>query len=791
MLTDRQQRGVRLSDHHANEMVAAAQSNSADAAGVAACRPHIRLGEANRHPLGGGEHKLIPGAGDHSVNKLITLTEFDRDQALGAATTILFERRLLHHATAGGQEEALIFFLKARDRPALRYPLSLLKLEQIDQGAALGIASEFGQLENPHREDFSERCEHQQPVVGTRHKEVLDGIVSVALGAFEALATPLLSPVGIGRRSLHIAIFGDRDHHRCLGDQLRHIADIGHVAADFGPPRICVLGLEGHKLLTDQGPDVGFAGEDPAELSDLAKQLAVLAGKPLLLQIDQLAEREPQHSVRLNRRKPILLLDASLLLQNGEALAAKRPLKQRRRGLNAHQPLLRLGLRRRRADDTNHLVDVGQGDEQALKRVLAAAGLREQVLRAAANDRRAMPEKLFKQLFERQHPRLAVDERQKDQRERRLQRRVLVELVEDHVRIRVPLELKHQPHRLFEVALVADRRNPLDPIIADELGDLLLNRIAGLLVGNLRDHDAVAVFAKLLNVGTGSQRDCAAACQIATQQPLAAHHDAAGGKIRARNDLDQLGHRNARLVDQPHQPPADLAKIVRGNARRHANSDTTCPVDKQIREPARQNHRLAVALIVGRHIVDRIELQIVEHQRGDRRKASLGVSHGGRGQAGNRTKVALLIHEHMPHVPFLGHADERGVDHAFAVWVIVAAGVAGNLGALHPPGARREVEIVHRDENPSLRWLETISHVRQGPTDDHAHRVGQIAVFELLLNGQLHNPPASRIPTASRIGPALPVRSIRRLIIRRIAVVGQGRAPGWESFWGVATPKAT
>ena len=94
----------------------------------------------------------------------------------------------------------------------------------------------------------------------------------------------------------------------------------------------------------------------------------------------------------------------------------------------------------------------------------------------------------------------------------------------------------------------------------------------------------------------------------------------------------------------------------------------------------------------------------------------------------------------MPHVPLLGHADQRGIDDAFAVRMVVAAGVAGDLRALDAAGAGREVQVVHRHQDPPLRGLEAVAHVGQRPADDHAHRVRQVAVLELVFDRQIDQP---------------------------------------------------
>ena len=121
-----------------------------------------------------------------------------------------------------------------------------------------------------------------------------------------------------------------------------------------------------------------------------------------------------------------------------------------------------------------------------------------------------------------------------------------------------------------------------------------------------------------------------------------------------------------------------------------------------------------------------------------------GVSHGRRGQTGDRTEVPLLVDQHVPHVPLLGHADQRRIDHAFAVRMIVTARVAGDLRTLHAGRAGREIQIVHRHQNPPLRRLQPIAHIGQRPADDDAHRVREIAVLELIFDRQIDQPRSNR-----------------------------------------------
>ena len=77
-----------------------------------------------------------------------------------------------------------------------------------------------------------------------------------------------------------------------------------------------------------------------------------------------------------------------------------------------------------------------------------------------------------------------------------------------------------------------------------------------------------------------------------------------------------------------------------------------------------------------------------------------------------------------------------------AVRVIIAARVAGDLRTW-PAGGGTEMQIVHRHEDAPLRRLEAVAGIGQGSADDHAHRVGQIARPELVLDIEQLNPAAS------------------------------------------------
>src|SRR5436309_2200048 len=103
--------------------------------------------------------------------------------------------------------------------------------------------------------------------------------------------------------------------------------------------------------------------------------------------------------------------------------------------------------------------------------------------------------------------------------------------------------------------------------------------------------------------------------------------------------------------------------------------------------------------------------------------ARFGVTHSCRWIAFDRAEIPLAIDQPFAHRPRLRHVNERGVNHGFAVRVIISAGVTANFCALPvlPPWEKRQ--IVHRVENSSLRWLESVARVWQRARNDDGHRV--------------------------------------------------------------------
>ena len=120
--------------------------------------------------------------------------------------------------------------------------------------------------------------------------------------------------------------------------------------------------------------------------------------------------------------------------------------------------------------------------------MLAGAVFLEQEDGAALDDIDAVIDEGADGLIEREFARLAVEHREEDHGEALLHRGVLVELVEDDLRLRAALEFDDDAHAVA-VGFVAHVADVVDDLVVDQLGDALDELGFVDLVGDLGDDD--------------------------------------------------------------------------------------------------------------------------------------------------------------------------------------------------------------------------------------------------------------------------------------------------------------
>ena len=173
---------------------------------------------------------------------------------------------------------------------------------------------------------------------------------------------------------------------------------------------------------------------------------------------------------------------------------------------------------------------------------------------------------------------------------------------------------------------------------------------------------------------------------------------------------------------------------MRRHRARHAYGDARRAVHEEVRQLRRQHARLHEPFVVVRLEVDGFLVEVLHERHRGCGHARLCVAHRGRRVALDRAEVALLVDEHVARLPVLPEVDERRVDDGLAVRVVVAAGVAADLGALDLLFARRQFEVVHRHEHAALRGLESVAHIGQSAIHDRAHCVGEVALVQLAVD---------------------------------------------------------
>ena len=156
-------------------------------------------------------------------------------------------------------------------------------------------------------------------------------------------------------------------------------------------------------------------------------------------------------------------------------------------------------------------------------------------------------------------------------------------------------------------------------------------------------------------------------------------------------------------------------------------------VDEQVREARRQHDRLLRAAVVGRAEVDRVLVDVAQHLAGEAREPRLGVAHRRGGVAVDVAEVPVAVDERVAHRERLREPDERVVDGAVAVRVVLAHHLADDLRTFDVLALRPEAHLVHHVQDAAVDGLQAVAHVGQRAPDDDGHRVVEIRRAHLLL----------------------------------------------------------
>ena len=166
-------------------------------------------------------------------------------------------------------------------------------------------------------------------------------------------------------------------------------------------------------------------------------------------------------------------------------------------------------------------------------------------------------------------------------------------------------------------------------------------------------------------------------------------------------------------------------------------------------------------------------------------EAAFGVAHRRRVIAVDVAEIAVPVDQRVTLGEILRQAHERLVDRHIAVRMEFADDVADHARTLLVCGARVEVELAHRKEQPPVHGLEAIAHIRQRARHDGGERVGEISLAECLGEidvangggrGSGHLVPESERVQARDTAASRPSRSTKR-----VRAAGSFRPLGWNT----------
>ena len=755
MLADGQELGVLVGlavEHdHVDDLVALAQAHALDPAGRATHGPDLGLVEADGLAVAAGHDDVAPAVGQLGVDQAVVLGDGRRDQARGPDVGELGQQGPLDVALARGEHDVVVLvdlLLAVGDH--LEHLLVVLELEEVDQGLGPLPTGPERELEHALAEHPAGVGEQQDPRVRGRLEQLDDLVVVVAARAgLEPDAAAVLDPVLGRRHPLDVALTGDHQDHRLVGDEVDRL-DLELVGDDLGPPRalllavladravaaagtigVAVLLADLNQLAADDGHELGRVGEDRLELEDQLGQLLVLGLDLLALEAGEPLEPHVEDGLGLALVEAVGALLGLLDLGLGSAAA----LEEAGEALERLGEQLGLGLVGvgARADQRDDAVDRVDGDAEALDDLAPGHRLVEVEAAAAGDDRAPMVDEVAQALAEVEDLRPAVDDGDHVDPERGLEIAHLVELVEDDLGGRVLLDRDPDPHA-GAVGVVLNVGDALDLLVTDELGDALDQ--AGLvdLVGDLGDDDRLAALVVLLDLAAGSDRDRAAALEVGLLDPGGAEDDAAGREVGPLDVVEQLTDLDRGVVDHRDGRVDQLGEVVRRDVGRHADRDPDRAVEQQVGDLGRQDRRLELFFVVVGDPVDGVLLEVGQELAGELLHPHLRVAHGRRRVPVDRAEVALTVDQRVAHGEVLGEADQRVVDGRVTVGVVLADHVPDHARRLLVGLRVGVLELVHRIENSAMHRLEPVADVGQGSGDDDGHRVVQEGATHLVFD---------------------------------------------------------
>ena len=206
------------------------------------------------------------------------------------------------------------------------------------------------------------------------------------------------------------------------------------------------------------------------------------------------------------------------------------------------------------------------------------------------------------------------------------------------------------------------------------------------------------------------------------------HQHAAGGKVGAWHVREKISGGGIGIAHKVDRGGADLARIVRRDAGRHADRDARGTIGKQIGESARQHQRLVFLAVVGGAEIHRIVVDAGEQRTRDLGEPRFGVTHGSGVVAVDVAEIALALDQRIAGGKILREPHQRVIDGDLAVRMELADHVADHAGAFLEAGGGIEAQQVHGEDQPAMHRLQPVAHVGQRARHDGGEGIDEVAL---------------------------------------------------------------
>ena len=696
---------------HVDDIIVGSELHCAHALGIPAHEPDVLLGEA--YALAGlrRDEYLVDTAGMLDGNKLVVVHELYRDLADLAYELELGERRLFYHAALGRHNEvALVLVVLDRNDRAYLFPVA--ELEQVDDRPAARGAFRLGYLVSLGGVHSAVIGEVQQRVVRVGHEHVFDEVLFLRTVRRDALAAAVLSLIFGRRQTLDVAVV------RHGNDDVLFLYEVGYVYLvvvydKLAAARVVVLLLYLLEFRLDYIADALGTREYALEIRYLLIERGQLVLQRVYLEARQAAQLHFEYRVRL------LVGEVEL----------------------RHELFRRLDVVAALLDDLDDLVDVRLRLDKPLDYVRALLRGGEVVARAPDDYFELMLEIQLEHLFEVEDLRFAVGEREEGYTRRDLQVGVLVESVENDLRLRVALDFYYYAHART-VGFFLDVGDALDALILDEVGYLDYQFFFIDLVRQLGNDYAlthkVAALADgiFLYLRFGADNDAALARFVRALDVRPAHDKSARRIVGRGQVLHQVFYRYLGIVDERVDGVDDLAEVVRRDIGRHTDGYTVRAVDEQVGEARRQDRRLLQRVVEVVGPVDRFFVDIAEQLVGYLGQARLGIPLRRGRIAVDRAEVTVTVDERHAHGEVLRKTHERVVHRRVAVRVELTEHVADYTRALAVRLVRPQTELAHSVYDTAVDRFKTVANVRYRARNVDRHRVRNKAFLHFVDNGR-------------------------------------------------------